>query len=69
MSNGEACSVKASTLTKDAKIWYYFVGARFMPSLHLNDVTKDQAILIYCILSGKTINVGSILYALTLHNV
>ena len=42
MSNGEATSVKTSTLTKEAKIWHYFVGARFMPSSHLSDVTRDQ---------------------------
>ena len=59
MSNGEATSVKMSTLTKEAKIWHYFVGVRFMRSSYLNDVTRDQAILIYCIISGKTINVGS----------
>ena len=69
MSNKEACSMKASTLTKDAKVWHYFMGARFMPSSHLSDVTKDRAILIYCILSGKTIDVGSILHASILHSV
>ena len=41
MSNGEAISVKTSTLTKEAKIWHYFVGARFMPSSHLRDMTRD----------------------------
>ena len=39
MSNGKATSVKTSTLTKNSKIWHYFVGARFMPSLYLTDVT------------------------------
>ena len=63
MSNGEAFLVKSSTLTKAAKIWYYFVGARFSLSSHLSNVTKDRAILIYCILSGKTIDIGSILHA------
>ena len=63
MSNGEATSVKASTLTKDAMIWYYFMGARFMPSSHLSDVTRNRAVLIYCIISGKTIDVGSIMHA------
>ena len=69
MSNGEATSVKVSILSKRAKIWHYFVGTRFMPSSHLSDVTGDQAILIYCILLGKTIDVGSILYAYILHSV
>ena len=58
MSNEEACSVNASILTKDAKNWHYFVGARFMLSSHLNDVTKDRAILIYCILSASPLTSG-----------
>ena len=69
MSNGEAYSVKTSTLSKEAKTWHYFVGARFMPSSHLSDVIKDRAILIYYILMGKTIDIGSILHASILHNI
>ena len=61
--------MKVSTFCKRSKIWYYFVGTRFMPSAHLSDVAQDRAILIYCILSGKTIDVGSILHAFILHNV
>ena len=41
MSNGEATSVKVSTLTKDAKTWHYFLGARFMHSSNLSDLTRD----------------------------
>ena len=69
MSNREATSVKTSTLTNEAKIWHYVVGARFMPSSHLSDVTRDRAILIYCIISEKTINVGSVMYASILHSI
>ena len=69
MSNGEACSVKSSTLTKDANIWHYFMGARFMSSSHLSDIIRDQAVLIYCILSGKSIDVGSIHHTSILHSV
>ena len=69
MSNGEACSVKANKLNKNAKIWHYFVGARFMPSSHLSDVTRNLAILIYYILSGKSIDVESIIHASILHSV
>ena len=61
--------MKANTLSNRAKIWYYFLGARFMPSSYLSDVTQDRAILIYCILLGKTIDVGSILHASILHSV
>ena len=61
--------MKASTLTKNAEIRHYFVGARFMPSSHLSDVTRDRAILIYCILSSKSIDIGSILHTSILHSV
>ena len=69
MSNEEAILVKTSTLTKEAKIWHYFVGARFMPSSHLSDVTRDRAIVIYYIVTRKTIHVGSVMHASILHNI
>ena len=69
MSNREAISVKTSTLTKKAKIWHYFMGARFMPSSYLSDVTSDRAILIYCIITGKTIDVGSVMHSSILHSI
>ena len=57
-SNEEAISVKTNTLTKEAKILRYFVSIRFMPSLHLSDVTQDRAILIYCIVTGRPLMWG-----------
>ena len=56
---------KISLLSQKAKIWNYFVGA----SSHLSDVTRDWAILIFCILSSKTIDFGSILHASIMHSV
>ena len=69
MSNEEAISVKTSTLTKEAKIRHYFGGARFMPSSHLSDVRRNQDILIYYIVTGKTIDVGSFMHASILHSI
>ena len=56
-------------IIQEGKDLALLLGARFMPSSHLSDVTRDRAILIICILSGKTIDVGSILHASIMHSV
>ena len=45
-------------LTKECKAWYYFVGARLMPIQHFSDITKDKAIILYCLVTGKSLDVG-----------
>ncbi|GMN68009.1 hypothetical protein TIFTF001_037068 [Ficus carica] len=50
-----------SALDKHTKAWLYFIGAKLMPITHFSDVTKDRAILLYDILSGKSIDVGRLI--------
>lgn len=38
--------------------WFLLVAAIIIPSGHIYDVTKDQASLIYCIMKGKTVDIG-----------
>ena len=45
-------------LQSDMKIWHRFICARLMPTTHLIEVTRDQALLLYNIKKGLTINVG-----------
>ena len=40
------------------KVWYHFICARLMPTMHLSEVTKERVALLYAILMGKKINVG-----------
>ena len=40
------------------KIWNYFICAWLMPTAHLTEVTREQALLLYDIKKGLTINIG-----------
>ncbi|EXB93492.1 hypothetical protein L484_006967 [Morus notabilis] len=40
------------------KIWYHFLRFRLMPSSHYRLVHKERAILLYCMMKGRPLNVG-----------
>ena len=40
------------------KVWHHFIYARLPPTMHLSEVTKEQAVLLYGIQKGLKINVG-----------
>ena len=40
------------------KVWHHFIYARLLPTMHLSEVTKEQAVLLYGIQMGQKINVG-----------
>ncbi|KAI3453422.1 hypothetical protein Pfo_010085 [Paulownia fortunei] len=40
------------------KVWHSFIGAKLMPTTHLSDLTKERAILLFAIITGKSINIG-----------
>ena len=63
MSGGEAILVKANTLSKNAKIWHYFIGSQLIPSSHLSDVKKYQATLIFYILTRHSVDIGGFMHA------
>ena len=63
MSSGESITVVTNNLRQYAKIWHYFIGSQLIPSSHLSDVMKDRAILILCILTSRSIDIGSIMHA------
>ena len=48
-------------LTKEAKVWFYFVSSVLLPSKHLSTVRRNKAILFYALLKGYKINVGKII--------
>ncbi|XP_073017791.1 uncharacterized protein [Primulina eburnea] len=54
-------SLAKSDLTNVAKDWYSFISARIKPTDHTTTVIKDRAILTFCILTGKTIDLGQLL--------
>ena len=54
--------LRRETLTHHAKLWYYFVGARLMPTVTNSEVRKERAFLTYTIMKGIKVNVGRIIY-------
>ena len=60
---GQISSTRSRTcrmiaLTQRAKVWYHFLRSRLMPTMHDQTVSQDRCVLLYCILTGKSINVG-----------
>ncbi|EXB77427.1 hypothetical protein L484_000483 [Morus notabilis] len=45
-------------LQPGSKIWYHFLRFRLMPSSHYRLVHKERAILLYCMMKGRPLNVG-----------
>ena len=54
-------SITRGSLTKEAKVWFYFLSSVLLPSKHLSIVRKEEAILLYTILKGYKMNVGKII--------
>ncbi|XP_073023626.1 uncharacterized protein [Primulina eburnea] len=54
-------SLAKSDLREMAKYWYSFITARIKPTEHTTTVIKERAILIFCIMTGKTIDLGRLL--------
>ncbi|PIN07564.1 hypothetical protein CDL12_19862 [Handroanthus impetiginosus] len=61
MTKGEYISFKSNCLDKAAKIWLWFIFAQMLPTSHSGEVTADQALLLYCIMTGKAFDVGKII--------
>ena len=54
-------SIARGSLTKEAKIWFYFLSLVILPSKHLNTMRKEEALFMYAILKGYKFNVGKII--------
>ena len=51
-------SITKGDLTKEAKVWFYFINSVILPSKHLSIVRMNEAILLYALLKGYKINCG-----------
>ena len=49
------------SLTEEAKVWFYFLASVLVPTRHLSTVREQEAIMLYAILKGYKINVGTII--------
>ena len=54
-------SIARGSLTKEAKVWFYFLSSIMRPSKHLSTVRTEEAILLYAIMKGYKINLGKLI--------
>ncbi|EOX94212.1 Uncharacterized protein TCM_003712 [Theobroma cacao] len=59
---GVPLSFKASAMKDEYKLWYHFLVAQLLLVKHLNDVTRDKAILLHAIIFRMSINVGQVMF-------
>lgn len=57
----EKVSFPHTTLSRYGKAWYSFLCANLMPTRHQNNVTKEQAILLFVIVTNLLVDVGLIM--------
>ena len=57
----ESHSFRREYLKPVAKVWFYFVCYSFMPISHSSTISMEQMLLLYAILTEKSINVGKII--------
>ena len=69
MHNGEYQTFPSKHLSYITRVWHYFVLARMMLSTDVNDVSKEQALLLYVIMHNILFNVDSIIYSSILHGI
>ena len=48
-------------LTEEAKVWFYFLASVLVPTRHLSSVREQEAVMLYAILKGYKINIGTII--------
>ena len=53
--------IAIGSLTKEVKVWFYFLASIMLPSKHLSTIQQEETILLYAILKGYKINVGKII--------
>lgn len=58
----EPMPFKGSDLALEAKMWLQFISSRLIQGTNTSSVTKERPLLMYCILEGKSIDVGHLIY-------
>ena len=54
-------TLNKGSLTEEAKVWFYFLAFVLVPTKHLSTVREHEAIMLYAILKGYKLNVGTII--------
>ena len=53
--------IARGSLTEKAKVWFYFMNSRLLPSKHVSTLYNDRAIFLYAILENYKFDVGNII--------
>ena len=54
-------SIARGALTKQAKVWFYFLSSIILPSKHLCTIREKKVVLLYAILKGYKFSVGKLI--------
>ena len=54
-------TLNRGSLTEEAKVWFYFLASVLVSTRHLSTVREHEAIMLYAILKGYKINIGTII--------
>ena len=54
-------ALNRGSLIEEAKVWFYFIASVVIPTKHLCSVKEQEAIILYAILKGYKINMGSLI--------
>ena len=58
---GEKKIINMGDLTKEAKVWFYFLSSVLVPTKHICTVREREAVILYAILKGYKLNAGAII--------
>jgi hypothetical protein len=59
--NGAPLSFPKSKLNPLGRLWLHFVCGKLLPGDFKTDVSADRGLLLYCIITGKSIDVGKVI--------
>ena len=49
------------SLTKESKVWFYFIAFVIIPTKHLSIIKEQEAFILYALLKGYKFDVGKII--------
>ena len=58
---GEQKTINRGDLTKEAKVWFYFLASVMVPTKHVCTVREQEAIILYAMLKAYKINAGAVI--------
>ena len=53
--------INRGSLTKEAKVWFYFIASLIISTKHLSTIREQEAIILYALLKGYKFNAGKII--------